>query len=279
MHKKSSPKPRPKSCIVSHFKTDPKLRCRPKSYTEPDTSLHAENINYYCCETPEHTFPQLSLAFQDLRRSFGRLDPVIEETDQNINCRTNSNFDQPINPARARPGDQISFFQVQSQDSHTNQYSDKNHSDLQEVSWLTSNVCSQEVKIGLRKDVYPDSHPYYFSARYHDGLRNLSSNRCYSMPESQILLLQDSYWSDVLSLRYRPDLYGPSVRCFRSASPETLHHHQLTSLPLCHSRAGARPLTYPNNQGGLGIAPVICAVTQSDSPSNHSGKVYIQTHL
>lgn len=281
VRKRSSPKPRPKSCIVPHFKSDPKLRCRPKSYTEPDTSLHAENINNYGCETHQHTFPQLSLAFQNLKESLGRLDPVIEEPDQNINCRTNSNFDQPINPAKARAGEEISFLQVCQDSKYTNQHSDtiQTRSDLQEVNWLTSNVCSQKVKIGLRKDVYPDSHPYHFSAGYHDGLRSLSPNRRFTMPESQILLLQDSYRTDVLSLRYSPDLSTPSVLCFRSASPETQHYHHLASWPSCHAGEGARPLTYPKYHGGFGIAPVICAVTHSDSPSSHPGKVFMQTHL
>lgn len=272
-----SPKPCLNSYKVPHFKTDPKPRNRPKSYTDPDTSLHAENINYYGCETHEHTFPQISLAFQEFRQSLGRLDPVIEETDQDINYRTNYNFGQAVNPSKAIAGDQISFLQVQRQDSkYTNQHSDtvSTNTDIQEVSQFTSNLCSQEVKVGIRKDLCPDSHPYHFSS---DDFRYLSCNKCFSMPESQILFLQDSYQTDVLSLCYSPDLNTPSVPCFRSASSESYHHRQLASLPLCHVGEGARPLTYPNNQGGLGFAPVICAVTQSYSPSNHH--MFLQAHL
>lgn len=281
VHRRSSPKPRPKSCAVPHFKTDTKPSYRPRSYRESDTSLLAEHINNYGCETYEHTFPQSSLAFQNHRESSSRLDPVIEETDQNINCRTKLNFDQPINPAKARAGEQISFLQVQCQDSkYTNQHSDtiQTHCDLQEVSWLSSNGCVQEVRIGLRKDVYPDSHPSHFSASYPKDLRNLSSNRHFSLPEPRILLLQDSYWTDFLSLNYSPDLCAPSVPSFRSASPETQHHRQLASQSSCHAGAGTRPLTYPNNQRELGNDPVIFAITQSDSPNNHSGKVFMQSH-
>lgn len=282
VRRKSSPKPRPKSCIVPHFKTNPKPRCRPRSYMEADTSLHAENRNYYGCETHKLTFPQFSLAFPNPGESLSRLDPVIEETDQNFNCRINSNFDQPMNPAKAR-AEQISFLQVQCQDSkYTNEHTDTVQtltSDIQEVSWLTSNVCSQEVKIGLRKDVYPENHPYHFSAEYHGGLRNLSSNKRFSMPESEFLLVQDSYQTDVLSLRYSPDLFTSSAPCFGGACHESQLHQQLASRSSCRAGAGARPLTYPNNQGGLNINPAIRAVTQSESPSNHSGKVFMQTNL
>ncbi|XP_031731477.1 pleckstrin homology domain-containing family A member 6 isoform X3 [Anarrhichthys ocellatus] len=241
---KSIPKSRPKSCIVPHFKTDPKPRCRPKSYREPDTSLHSEHINNYGSET---------------RESLSILDTVIEESDQNFNCRTKTNFDQPA--------------------KHTNQHSGtaRTHSDQQEVCWITSNVCSQEVKIGLRKDVYPDSHPYHFSAGYHGGLRNLIPNKRFSVPDYQILFLQDSYRADLLSLCHRPDLFTSS-----GASHETQPYHQLASPSSCHASSGARPLSYPNNQGGKGghsIAPVTSAIIQTDSPSNHSGELFMQTHL
>lgn len=282
MRRRSSPKPRPKSCIMPHFKTDPKPRSRPKSYRQPDTSLHAENINYYSCETHEHTVPQPSLYFQNLRESLGRLDPVIEETDQNINCRTNSNFDQHINPAKASAGEKMGFLQVQHQDSkNTTQHSDtvQTHSHLQEVSWLTSNICSQEVKIGLRKDVYPDSHPSHFSAGYHDGLRNLPSKRQFYMPESQILFLQDTYQTNVLSLHHSPDLYTPSVPCIRSDSPDTQHNHQQALRSSFGAGTSARLLTYPNNQGELSTDPVNSIITQSNSPSKHLGKVFMQTHF
>lgn len=122
--------------------------------------------------------------------------------------------------------------------------------------------------------MYPYSHPYHFS---NDVFRHLSSKRCFSIPKSQILLLQNSYQRDVLSSFYSPDLNTPSVPCFRSASSEINDHCQLASLSSCHVGEGAMPLTYPNNQGGLGFTPVICAVTQSDSPSNN--QVFMQTHL
>lgn len=278
VRRRLSPKPRPKSCTLPHFKTDPKLRCRPKSYRESDTSWHTEHINYYGCEAYEHTFPQPSLAFQNHRESLGRLDPVIEETDQNISYRTN--FDQPINQAKARAEEHKSTVQVKCHDSkYTNKHSDtvQTHSDPQEVSWLSSSGCLQEVRVGLRKDVYPDSYPSQFSAGYHNG--NLSSNRRCSMPESKILPFQDSCQTDVLSLCYGPGLYAHSVPCFSSDSPETQHHHQLPFLSSYHDGESARPLTYPNNQLKLDKYPLICATTQSDSTSNHSNKVFLQSHL
>lgn len=273
VHRLSSPKPRPKSCVVPHFKCDPKPRSRPNSYREPDTSLHAESIKYYSFETHKHTFPQPSLNFQNLRESLCGLDPVIEETDQN-NCRTISNSDQHVNPAKSSAEEQISFLHVQCQDfKYTNQHSDtvQTHSHLQEVSLLNSSICSQEVNIGLRKDVYPDSHPSHFSSEDHDGFRNLPSNRRFSMPESQILFLQDTYQTNMLSL---PDHYTPCI----GASPET-QHHQLALRSSFRVSAGTRPLTCPNNQGELSTDSLVYAITQSNSPSKHSDKVFMQTHL
>lgn len=269
MRKKSSTKPRPNSCIVPHFKSDPKPRCRPTSYREPDTCLHAENMNYCGCESHKHTFPQLSVILQNLEESLGRLDPVIEETDQHFHCRTNSSFDQPLNAAKAWSGENI---QEKWQD---NQHSDtvQTVSALQKVGWLTSNVCSQEVKIGLRKDVYPESSWGHGSA---GGSGDLPSNKRFSIPESQILLLQDSYRTDVLSLCYNPDLITSSVPCLKSAGHDTPVHRQLVSQSSCQA---ARPLTYPNNQSRLHIDPVACTLTQSESPSSHSSKVFMQTHL
>lgn len=140
----------------------------------------------------------------------------------------------------------------------------------------TSNVCSQKVQVGFRKEIFPDFHPYNF---FNGGLRNLYSNRRVYMPESEILILQDSYQTDFSSLCYCPDRNTSSPPCFRCPSPETKHHYQLASLTSCHGGDSARTLTYPNNQGELGIAPVFCALAQSDLSCNHSGKVFMQTHL
>ncbi|KAA8593210.1 hypothetical protein FQN60_009326 [Etheostoma spectabile] len=57
------------------------------------------------------TNPEFSLAFPNPGESLSRLDPVIEETDPNFNCRINANFDQPMNPAKARAAEQINFLQ------------------------------------------------------------------------------------------------------------------------------------------------------------------------
>lgn len=272
VHRRSSPKPPPKSCTVLNLKSDPKHRCRSRSYRESEASLHTENGNHYGCETYEHSFPLLD--FQNHGESSGRLDPVIEETDQNINYRNNFNYDQlrsrQQSLAKTREGEQICFLQVQCQDKYNNQHLEtvQTHSGLQEISWLSSDGCIQEVRVGLRKDVYPDSHPPEFSAR------NLSSNRRFSFPESQILLLHDSFHTDVLC--HSPDLYAPSAPCFRSTSPKTQHRHQLASRSLRHAGAGARPLTYPNNQGDLVKGLGICAITLSD---NNSGKVFMQSNL
>lgn len=278
VHRRLSPKPRPKSCIVPHFQTNPKPRYRPKSCREPDASQYAEHVSEYGCETHEHTFPQSSLVLQNLRETLGRLDPVMEETDQNVN----STVDQSIhlNPAKVRAEEQVSGLQRQCQDcKYTNQHSDKGqtHSHLQKICWLTSDCCLEELRVGLRKDVYPDCHPSHFSVGYSNRLKDLSSKRRFSMPESKIVLLQDSYETGVLSLHYSPDSNAPSFPCIRSVGHETQHQHQLASQ--CHDKAGARPLTYPNNQGELDFDPVICAITQSDSPSKHSSTVFMQTHL
>lgn len=281
VHTRLSPKSRPKSCIVPHFQTNPKPRCKPKSYRGPDASLYAEHVSEYSCETHEHNFPQSSVVLQNLTETLRRLDPVIEETDQNINCRTNSTVDQSIlNPAKVRAEKQVSGLQRLCQDSkYTSQHSDKvqTHSHLQKVCWLTSDGCLQEVRVGLRKDVYPNSHPSHFSMGYSNRLKNLSSKRRFSMPESKIVLLQDLYETDVLSLHYSLNPNMPSFPCIRSVGPETPHQHQLASQ--CHDRAGSRPLTYPNSQGKLEFDPEICAITQSDSPSKHSHTILMQTHL
>lgn len=249
-----------------HRRLSPKLRYRPKSYREPDTTLSVEHVNEYGCETYEHAFPQTSLALQNLRQTLSRLDPVLEETDQNqnINCRTNSTLNHPIhlNAAKVRAEEKVCGLHGHCQNSkYSNQHSDKvqTHSPHQKNCWLTSEDCKQEVRVGLRKDVYPDSHPSHFAV----GYSNISSKRRFSMPESQILLLQDSYES--------------SFPCFRSGDPKTQKQHQLHSQ--FHDRACTRPLTYPNNQGKLDFDPMICVITSSDSQSKYSGTVFMQTHL
>lgn len=162
---RSGSQPRPKSCIAPHFQTDPDPRCRPKSHREPDTSLYDEHNNAYDYDSPS---PQLSLTLQNLEESYSMLDTVLEESDQNLKCRTRTNFDQAA--------------------KHTNKPTSSDH---QERRWSNSNVCSQEVKVGLRKDVHPSSHPYHFSTGNNDGLRNLTPNKRFSVPVYQILFLQD----------------------------------------------------------------------------------------
>ena len=280
VHRRSRPKPRPKSFTVPNYKSDTRPRCRHRSYRESETSLLAESINFNHCETFKHTFPQPSLAFKNHWESSARLDPVIEETDRNIKCRANFNLDQPRSSqqslARIRAGEELRFLQVQYQNfEYTNQhsYTVQTQSDLQETKWLSLDGCIPEVRVGLRKDVYPDSNPPQLSARYHNGL---PSKRCFSMPESQLLLLHDSFCTDVLSLHCSQDLHAPSVLCFRSTCPKTQPHCQPASLSLSDAGACARPLTYPNNQKKLGSDPVIFVITPSD---NHSGKVLMQSHL
>lgn len=149
---------------------------------------------------------------------------------ENINCRTISDFNKPICLAKARAEGQISFLQVLCQNSkYTNSDTLLTHSDPQNISWLTSNGCIQKVRIGLRKRCLSSFPLFPLLSKIHN-FKNLSSNRCFSMPESQILLLQDSCLINVLSLRYSPDVYTPVVPCFRSCSPETQHHRQLASL-------------------------------------------------
>lgn len=258
---------------MPHFKTDPKPRYRPKSYREPDTNLHAEHKSDGGCETHEQTFSQYSLAFQNIRETLGRLDPVIEETDQSINCRTNSAFDELINPTKTIGEEQFSLVQEQCQDSkYACQNSVQSHSDLQNVCWLTSNGSIQEVRIGLRKDVYPDSHPSHHSIAYQNGFRNIFSNRRFSMPESQ---MQDWYQTGDLSLHYGTGFYDPSISCISSRSIETQQQHHPNSQPLCPAGAGATTHIYPSNQ------EVVCldSVIGVDLASSHPGKVFMQTHL
>lgn len=265
MCRRSTPKPRPKSCIVPHFKTDPKLRFRPTSYREPDTSQHAENMNDYSREIQEYNCPQPHSAFHIPKESLGRLDTVIEEADQTINGRNSSYI------KAAGGGEQLGILQVHRRGSElTNQQPDtvQTHLQLQEVGWLTSNICSQEVKIGLRKDVFPDS----VQPSYSEGTGDVGSNRGFSTPECQILHVQD-YQTTALASRHSPDLYTPSDPCGRPASPE--NHHWVAS-PLYHAGTFDRALSH---RGILNIDPALCVVTRSDSPGKHSGKVFLQTHL
>lgn len=271
VHRRLSTKPRPKSCILPNFQTNPKPRCRPKSCREADASLYAEHVSKYGCEIYERNFPHLCLVLQNLRETLGRLDPVMEETDQNINLRTSSSVDQSIHSNLIIAEKQVSGLQRQCQASeYISQHSDKGQ---RHSFWFTPDSCLQEVRVGLRKDVHPDSHPSHFSVSYSNRLKKLSSKRRLSMPESKIVVLHDSNET----LRYSADPNMPSFPCIRHVGLETQHQYLLSSQ--YHDRTGARPLTYPNNQIKLDFNPVICTITQSDSPSKHSSTVFMQTHL
>lgn len=245
---------------------------------EPDTTQRSEHINYYSYETHKPTFLQPILAFHNLKESLGRLDTVVEEIDQNISCKTSSKSDQYINADKTTAREIIISFNEQSQDpTYTDQHLDSflTCSDMNKVSWLT-NGYGKEVRIGLRKDVYPDSHPARFSGFY-DSHRKETSNRRFSVPESQILFHQDSYKTDVLSLGCSTDMYTLSVPCVKS--PETEHPHQLASQSVCYAGTEAGVFTSSCNQREYGIDLVIPITKQSDSVSNHSGKVLMQTHF
>lgn len=231
--RRSSFRPRPKSCLVP----------RPRNHWEPDLTPHAEFMSYYYygCKTSEGPSSPSTLPVQTLRESRGRSDlvvPVVEETDRGLIRRLSSNHQNP-DPDRTRAGEQTSFPNGACRDRYISHSSE------------SAQTCSDFANI---------------SADYQDRHGKLSSSRRWSLPEPQILLLQDSFRTDVLSFRCSQGLYDASV-------PEIQHHSPLVSQSFRHFGADTRPLMYPISQGQLGTEP------GPSFPRNRSAKGFVQTNF
>lgn len=259
--RKSSPRPRPKSCTLPNSKCNPRLGSRPGSNQESDTCLEAGNKKYYGCKISEQTSPQPPLNSQTHWDSWGRLDPVLEEIDQNINW--NSNFDPNTSTVSVGGAQQNSLKLQQSQLLNTVQ----GQFDLsfdQTSSHISLDTCPRGGKVGPRKDILPDPQPQ-LSAELQSSFGNPLSTRCFSAPQSHIPPLDRSSQSNDLSdWCYSPDIC--SLCSFESAGPKTQYHRQ----------SGSRPLTYPSAQDELGHDWLMSVTTQSDQDS---GKVSMQSHL
>lgn len=272
---RSSPRPRPKSCVIPHFNSEAGPKSRPKSYRESDKSPNAEHRSKNSCETRECAFPRSALVLQSPNESLTRLGTVIEETDPSVKCRMNSHISKFLNPSEPRD---VDFLQAQCRDSPSGPHSNlaQARMQLQDFGWLASSMCSQEVKVGQRKDVFPDSvHASPLLVGYPNDQRNLLPNRHFSMPESQILLFQDIFQTNVLTSCHGPDL---PLSYFRGDHPESSHHHQLFHST-CNAQIEAKILPLPHRQTEHHTDPMICWVPQSDSHTQPSDKVFMQTHL
>lgn len=274
VRRRSSPKPRSKSCTNLISTLTPNIGLGPKSLESQSQIYIQIMVITTVLNLKPITLPQPSSTLQyTLREPSCRLDPVTEETERNVNCITGSNLDQHKNVEK--PTDREQTREVQCQVSlpanrSSNQHSDTqgNHYNLQVLTWLTSKSSNQQVLSGHRKDVHPDSNQ-----SHHDGLRNLS------VTESPILLFQDSIQGSLFSpSSYSLDLSTASHPCVRGACSESQRCRNFVSRTSFHT---ARPLTYPNKQLQLGsnTDSELCAVPQSDMANKLSLKMFMQAHL